>query len=60
MYCVQIDAVNGGVMADAQLRVRGNVFAAGDVCSYFDEKLGECLPPPPILYLLLRLCRSSS
>ncbi|GMS89376.1 hypothetical protein PENTCL1PPCAC_11551, partial [Pristionchus entomophagus] len=37
----EVDPVNGGIMADALLRVRGQVFAAGDVCSYFDEKLGR-------------------
>ncbi|GMT19190.1 hypothetical protein PFISCL1PPCAC_10487, partial [Pristionchus fissidentatus] len=37
----ELDAVNGGIVADAELRVRGNVFAAGDACSYFDSKLGR-------------------
>lgn len=44
---IQIDAVNGGIMADGELRVSGKVFAAGDACSYYDESLGEYPPPPP-------------
>ncbi|KAF8357910.1 wah-1 [Pristionchus pacificus] len=37
----EIDAVNGGIMADGELRVSGKVFAAGDACSYYDESLGR-------------------
>jgi NADPH-dependent 2,4-dienoyl-CoA reductase/sulfur reductase-like enzyme len=31
---------NGGVKADSKMHVKNNVWAAGDICSFFDEMLG--------------------
>ncbi|KAJ3206270.1 hypothetical protein HK099_000578 [Clydaea vesicula] len=38
---LEIDPNNGGILVNAELCARTNVFAAGDVCSYYDEVLGR-------------------
>lgn len=37
---LELDKDQGGIVADEFMHVRGNVWAAGDVCSFFDKILG--------------------
>jgi hypothetical protein len=37
---LEIDPINKGLVANAELQIRSDVFAAGDVVSYFDPVLG--------------------
>lgn len=38
---LEIDPVNGGIVTNAELEARQNVFVAGDVLSYYDVVLGR-------------------
>ncbi|KAI8870449.1 FAD/NAD(P)-binding domain-containing protein [Ramicandelaber brevisporus] len=38
---LEIDPVNGGIVANAELEARRNVYVAGDVLSYYDQALGR-------------------
>ncbi|KAI8907260.1 hypothetical protein EDD86DRAFT_192514 [Gorgonomyces haynaldii] len=38
---LEIDNVRGGIVVNAELEARSDVFAAGDVCSYHDIALGR-------------------
>ncbi|KAH7731342.1 Pyridine nucleotide-disulfide oxidoreductase family protein [Aphelenchoides avenae] len=38
---LELDKENGGILVDAEMRARSNVWAAGDVCSYYDVTLGR-------------------
>ncbi len=38
---LEIDNVRGGIMVNAELEARSNVFAAGDATSYHDINLGR-------------------
>ncbi|XP_052078132.1 apoptosis-inducing factor 1, mitochondrial-like [Mytilus californianus] len=39
---LDIDPMRGGVMANAELEAKPNIWAAGDVASFYDYKYGRC------------------
>jgi len=38
---LEIDPINGGIVTNPELEARADIFAAGDVVSYYDLKLGR-------------------
>ncbi|CAI4228934.1 unnamed protein product [Auanema sp. JU1783] len=38
---LETDAENGGILADAELRVKSGIYCAGDNCSFYDKILGR-------------------
>ncbi len=38
---LELDETRGGILVNAELEARSNVFVAGDACSYHDVALGR-------------------
>ena len=38
---LEVDSGKGGILVNAELEARSGVYAAGDVCSFYDTQLGR-------------------